>query len=113
MQKSLETLLRKLNFVFALNFSFPVYGWKWQDYYSAEYRYIPLVESPGVAFIIIEKEGFSPSQRLVNEVFATWPYLVITTLLAALAGIVIWFLVILNLCINTSLNLFHAQFIMI
>lgn len=113
MQKSLETLLRKLNFVFALNPSFPVYGWKWQDYYSAEYRYIPLVESPGVAFIIIEKEGLSPSQRLVNEVFATWPYLVITTLLAALAGIVIWFLVILNLCINTSLNLFHAQFIMI
>ena len=74
-----------------------MYGWKWQEYYSADYRYIPLVESPGVAFIIIEKEGLSPSQRLVNEVFATWPYMIVTTLLAALAGIVIWFLVIINL----------------
>ena len=92
-----KTLLRKHNHVFALNLSFPVYGWKWQEYYSADYRYIPLVESPGVAFIIIGKEGVSPSQRLVNEVFATWPYMVITTLLAALAGIVMWFLVSNNL----------------
>ena len=88
-----------------------MYGWKWQEYYSADYRYIPLVESPGVAFIIIEKEGLSPSQRLVNEVFATWPYLVITTLLAALAGIVIWFLVIFNLYEQFVTDLFHAQFI--
>ncbi|KAL9958642.1 hypothetical protein ACROYT_G035690 [Oculina patagonica] len=72
--------------------SFPVYGWKWQEFYIAYYRYIPLVESPGLAFITIEKEGLSPSQRLVNEVMATWPYLVITTLLAALAGIIIWVL---------------------
>ena len=74
-------------------YSFPVYGWKWQEFYSAYYRYIPLVESPGLAFITIDKKGLSPSQRLINEVFATWPYLLITTLLAALAGIVIWFLV--------------------
>lgn len=56
------------------------------------------MESPGVAFIIIEKEGLSPSQRLVNEVFATqWSFLVITTLLAVLGGIIIWFLVRNNL----------------
>ena len=88
-----------------------MYGWKWQEYYSGDYLYIPLVESPGVAFIIIEKEGLSPSQRLVNKVFATWPYLVITTLLAALAGIVIWFLVIFNLYKHFVTDLFHAQFI--
>ena len=82
---------------FTLIYSFPVYGWKWQEYYSAYYRYIPLVESPGVAFIIIEKEGLSPSQRLINEVFGTWPYMVITTLLAVLAGMVVWFLVNKNL----------------
>lgn len=84
-----------------------MYGWKWQEYYSADYRYIPLVESPGVAFIIIEKEGLSPSQRLVNEVFATWPYMVITTLLAALAGIVIWFLVGNNLLARRLIYFMH------
>lgn len=84
-----------------------MYGWKWQEYYSADYRYIPLVESPGVAFIIIEKEGLSPSQRLVNEVFATWPYMIITTLLAALAGIVIWFLVGNNLLARRLIYFMH------
>ena len=77
-------------------YSFPVYGWTWQEYYGAYYRYIPLVESPGVAFIVIEDEVLSPSERLIKEVFATWPYIVVTTLLAVLAGIIIWFLVSLN-----------------
>ena len=80
--------------VFTIFFtSFPVYGWKWQENYGSDNRYIPLVESPGVAFIIIEPDDRSPAQRLLGEVFATWPYCVISSLLAAIAGIIIWFLV--------------------
>ena len=46
-----------------------------------------------MAFIIVENDRLSPSERLQKEVFATWPYIVITTLLAVLAGIIMSLLV--------------------
>lgn len=86
-EREMKTLIEDSN-----DLSFPVYGWKWQENYGPDYRYIPLVESPGVAFIIIEPDDRSPAQRLLDEVFATWPYCVISSLLAAIAGIIMWFL---------------------
>lgn len=76
--------------------SFPVYGWKWQDRYQEVYRYIPLVESPGFAFLLIQPETDSPLRAIVSSIIATWPYLLITLMMALLAGIVIWFLVCLS-----------------
>ncbi|XP_031573985.1 uncharacterized protein LOC116307805 [Actinia tenebrosa] len=72
--------------------SFPVYGWKWQDRYQGIYRYIPLVESPGFAFLLKEPETESPLKAVVSSIIDTWPYILITLMMALLAGIVIWFL---------------------
>ena len=76
-----------------VDLSFPVYGWKWLDVYEAYYRYIPLVESPGIAYIVIIGESTSPAEQMMVSILSTWPYIVITLLLAVVAGIVIWFLV--------------------
>jgi hypothetical protein len=83
--------------------SFPVYGWKWQDRYQGDYRYIPLVESPGFAFLLLRPETESPLIAIVNSILATWPYILITLLMALLAGIVVWFMV----CI---FRLFNIEF---
>lgn len=73
--------------------SFPVYGWKWQDRYQEIYRYIPLVESPGFAFLLLEPETENPLKAIIKSIFETWPYLLITVLLALIAGCIMWFLV--------------------
>lgn len=73
--------------------SFPVYGWKWQDTYAERYRYIPLVESPGFAFLLRKPDTDSPLKAVLKSIFETWPYLLIVNLMALIAGIIIWFLV--------------------
>ena len=75
------------------DFSFPIYGWKWQKVYKKYYRYIPLVESPGFAFIMIMDNLGSPVWHMYYEILGTWPYLLFTVLTALTAGIIIWFLV--------------------
>lgn len=73
--------------------SFPVYGWKWQVTYAERFRYIPLVESPGFAFLLREPDTDTPLKAVLKSTFATWPYILITVLMALIAGIVMWFLV--------------------
>lgn len=73
--------------------SFPVYGWKWQDTYAERYRYIPLVESPGFAFLLRQPDTDSPLKAVLKSIFETWPYLLIANMMALTAGGIIWFLV--------------------
>ena len=72
--------------------NFPIYGWKGMDTYSAYYRYTPLVESPGVAFIIMlgEDGAFRQITKALSEVL---PFGLLCVVLALLAGIIVWFLV--------------------
>lgn len=73
--------------------SFPIYGWKWQDTYEELYRFIPLVDSPGFAFLLLEPQTESPLRSIVMSIIETWPYLLIVCILALVAGIIMWFLV--------------------
>ena len=75
------------------DFSFPIYGWKWLKTYNAYYLYIPLVESPGIVHIAIMDQHEDGALLIVKTVFRTWPLMLITLLMAVIAGIVIWFLV--------------------
>jgi len=78
--------------------SFPVYGWKWQDRYQGIYRYIPLVESPGFAFLLLAPDTESPFRAILRSIFETWPYILITVVMALIAGIIMWFMV----CIDSD-----------
>lgn len=73
-------------------FMFPVYGYGDQTAYGV-YSYRPLIESPGVAFIINTDYNENPSNSLMTSVISTFPYLVVTVLTASIAGIIIWILV--------------------
>ena len=75
------------------DFSFPIYGLNWQRVYKSYYRYIPLVESPGIAFIVITADYVDPVWTMYKEIVATWPYVLFTVLTALVAGIIVWFLV--------------------
>lgn len=71
---------------------FPVYGFEGMEVYNAYYRYTPLVESPGVAFVImIDKKGaFEQISHALSEVF---PLCLMYVVLALLAGVIMWCLV--------------------
>ena len=75
------------------DFSFPIHGWKGQEIFKNYYRYIPLVESPGIAFIVIFEDLGDPVWHVYHEIIGTWPYILFTILTALVAGIIIWFLV--------------------
>ena len=73
-----------------MDFVFPINGYKYQAIYHTEFGYYGLVESPGVAHVVNSDDRLSPAQAVLQSVFHTWPLLVITFVLAYLAGILIW-----------------------
>lgn len=75
------------------DFSFPIYGWNWLETYNAYYKYIPLVESPGIVQIAIMDNHDEGAMLIMKTVFQTWPLILITMTMAVIAGIIIWFLV--------------------
>ena len=54
---------------------------------------MPLVGSPGVAFIVVDDPPGTSANAVFNSVLSGWPVLVLTLLMALLSGIVIWSLV--------------------
>ena len=76
--------------------SFPVYGWKWMSVYQAYYKYIPLVESPGVAYIIILDKSLSHTESIMKSILETSNFFILVMLMALVAGMVMWFLVRIN-----------------
>lgn len=76
-----------------VDLSFPIYGWTWLKVYEGYYRYIPLVQSPGIAYIVIMDDSIGPAEKMFKSILELWSYLALTLLLAAVAGIIGWFLV--------------------
>ncbi|XP_048583376.1 protein sidekick-1 [Nematostella vectensis] len=72
--------------------SFPVYGWKDQNFFDGEYPFIPLVESPGFAFLVKSPEMGSVLRRILISIMDMWPIVAVTVLMALLAGVMIWVL---------------------
>ena len=71
------------------DFALPLYGAKGQTKLRKN-PFLPIVESPGIAFFI--KEQPPSSSPLLQSLGGSWPILVITLLLAALSGVIMWFL---------------------
>lgn len=73
--------------------SFPIYGNKYISRYLADYAYINLAESPGVAFIATSSPPGSAAMNMINAVFDCVPMIVLSACMAYISGFVIWALV--------------------
>ena len=76
--------------------SFPIYGNKFIERYMAEYAYINLVESPGVAFIAAKRFPGKAADNMISALTDCVPVLVMSTIMAYISGFIIWVLV--SLC---------------
>ena len=72
--------------------SLPVYGFSDQRRYMMRFRFVPIVESPGAAFIVARKEfgSESPIERLV---YGFGPLLLFNVMTICLTGLLMWILV--------------------
>lgn len=73
--------------------SFPIYGNKYITRYIADYAYINLVESPGVAFIATSKPPGSAAMNMINAVIECVPMIVLSACMAYISEFIIWTLV--------------------
>lgn len=89
-KRSLENVRKAIS---DSDLSFPVYGSSDQERYGALYGYVPVINSPGEAFVVNREMDQTPSDILAAVVFSSWPLMVLSLLFCVLAGIVIWFLV--------------------
>ncbi|KAL9958730.1 hypothetical protein ACROYT_G035784 [Oculina patagonica] len=74
------------------DFAFPVYGKKGQLNYKNEYRFIDLIQSPGVAHVINTHDPNRKNNSFLAAIYGLWPILTVTMVTVYLAGIVVWYL---------------------
>lgn len=74
-------------------FSFPVPGFSEQEKYGVDLGYWPLVQTPGVAYIVNTGVGNSPSDALNNTLASCWPAVLLVFVMSLLAGFLMWILV--------------------
>ncbi|KAK3750413.1 hypothetical protein QZH41_016975, partial [Actinostola sp. cb2023] len=55
-----------------------------------KYPFYPVVESPGVVFIVKKEDSSAAATAVMKAVFQGWPVLLLTLIMAALSGIIIW-----------------------
>lgn len=70
----------------------PIEGGKDDIRYRSSYYFLPMIDSPGVAFMVIGDEAGSSSQAIFSSILDGWPILVLTVVMAFLSGIIIWML---------------------
>ena len=73
--------------------TFPISGKKGDREYQNNNKFMPLIGSPGVAFIVVDDPPGTSANAVFNSVLSGWPVLVLTLLMALLSGIVMWGLV--------------------
>ena len=73
--------------------TFPISGKKEDRFYQNDYKFLPLISSPGVAFIVVEEPPGTSANAVFYSVLSGWPVLVLTILMALLSGIIMWGLV--------------------
>lgn len=72
--------------------SLPVYGFSDQRKYMNNFRFVPVVESPGAAFIVT-KEGLKSKSFIERLVFGCGPLLLFNVTVICLTGLLMWILV--------------------
>ena len=73
--------------------SFPLAGNRAQDAYTGDgdLVFIPIVDSPGVAFIIADKKSIH--HEVLTAMLRVWPYVLFLLAFSYFAGIIQWLLV--------------------
>ena len=61
--------------------------------FGADLGYWPLVQTPGVAYIVNTGAGQSPASVLNNTLVSSWPTVLLVFVTSLLAGLFIWILV--------------------
>lgn len=70
--------------------NFPVYGLMDQNRFSDNYGFVPLVQSGGVALIVIGDEEGTAAQLLISSIITCWPILFLCSVFLWLFSTVIW-----------------------
>lgn len=70
---------------------FPVHGYSDQRKYLGTYKYVPVVESPGAAFIVRYDSFDAPN--VTTALFNSWPLAVVVVVFVLLSGLLYWMLV--------------------
>ncbi len=69
---------------------FPMYGQIFQVKYYKRYEFIPLVESPGVVFLVLQDDAHVASKILLNTIGDTLPVVILLIAFILVFGIVMW-----------------------
>lgn len=77
----------------AYDLTFPITGVSPDDTTFKDMVYIPIVEAPRIALLVMDKEGAEKTSQLLQTVTKAWPILVFILVAATLSGIIIWALV--------------------
>ena len=77
----------------ATELSFPVYGFMDQTRYAENLGFVPFVQSPGVALIVIGDEEGTAALVLIRSLALCWPILFLSVILLWAFGVLLWFLV--------------------
>jgi len=71
--------------------SFPIEGSKTSEYYSSTHLFVPVVDSPGYA-LLIKYDSSAQANVIFNSILNGWPILILTIVMAVLAGMIMWLL---------------------
>lgn len=80
----------------AYDMTFPITGVSIDDTTFKDMIFIPIVEAPRIALLVMDKEGAEKTSQLLQTVTKAWPILVFILVAATLSGIIIWALVSTN-----------------
>ncbi|KAJ7390406.1 hypothetical protein OS493_025663 [Desmophyllum pertusum] len=89
-QENLVAIKDSKNFDKDDTITFPISGKKDDRWYQNDYKFMPLISSPGVAFIVVDEPPGSSANAVFNSVLSGWPVLVLTFIMALLSGIIMW-----------------------
>ena len=83
-----------------VHFHLPVSGRKSIETFQSEFKYVSIISSPGIAFIVRDASAdFNKSQAVADAIFKCWPAVIIIFLFSVVSGMFMWVLVRL-ICVN-------------
>ena len=77
----------------AYDLTFPITGISEDDMIFKDLQFIPIVQAPRVALLVLDKDMTDQTSQLLMTVTKAWPILVFIIVAATLSGIIIWALV--------------------
>ncbi|XP_065070746.1 uncharacterized protein LOC135695552 [Rhopilema esculentum] len=89
-KKSMSKMKEQLE-IGSFDLSFPIEGSKTSEYYSSSHLFIPIVDSPGYA-LLVKSNNDGQASVIFDSILNGWPILVLTVVMAVLAGMIMWML---------------------